>query len=114
MSSSNRILVTGISTPENRAAAAICSSIKEPSEPVVSKVVEASSKVSGMLPDSAEVACNLGESNLLITEGESSLALVLRAVPLLVRDGKIGTLGSPFLPIVDKVQQAGYFKYTCK
>ena len=60
-----------------------------------------------ILLDSAEVACGGGETNLLITEGESSLALVLRAVPLLVRDGKIGTLGSPFLPIVYNVQQEG-------
>src|SRR3954468_8753847 len=110
MSFSNRCLGNRISTPENRAAATICSSIKEPSEPVVSKVVEASSKVSDILPDSAEVACNRGESNLLITEGESSVALVLRVVPRLVRDGKIGTLGSPFLPIVDNVQKVGYFK----
>src|SRR3954469_12839336 len=110
MSFSNRGLDNRNFNTENRAATAICSSIKEPSEPVVSKVVEASSKVSDVLPDSAEVACNLGESNLLITEGESSVALVLRVVPRLVRDGMIGTLGSPFLPIVDSVQQVEYFK----
>ena len=44
-------------------------------------------------------------TSLLITEGESSATLVLRVVPFLVVDGKIGTLGSPFLPIVDKLQQ---------
>ena len=55
-------------------------------------------------------SCGGGEANLLITEGESSVALVLRKVPFLVVDGKIGTLGYPFLPIVDKVQQAEYFK----
>ena len=70
--------------------------------------------MSDILPDSAEVGCNRGDSNLLITEGESSVALVLRVVPFLVRDGKIRTLGSPFLPIVDEVQQEKYFKYTCK
>ena len=64
-----------------------------------------------MVPDSEEVPCGGGgEVNLLITEGESSVALVLRAVPFLLRDGKIGTLGSPFLPIADEVQQAEYFK----
>ena len=45
-----------------------------------------------------------------MTEGESILAVVLRVVPRLVRDGKIGTLGSPILPIVDNVQQVGYFE----
>ena len=59
--------------------------------------------MSDILPDSAEVACGGGQANLLITEGESSVALVLRAVPFLIVDGKIGTLGSPFLPIADEV-----------
>jgi hypothetical protein len=72
--------------------------------------VEASSKVSDIVTDSVEASCGGGEVNLLITEGESSVALVFRTIPFLVRDGKIGTLGSPFLPIADDVQQAGYFK----
>ena len=61
--------------------------------------------------DSVEAACGgSDEAKLLITEGESSVALVLRMVPFLVVDGRIGTVGSPFLPIADEVWQAGYFK----
>ena len=48
-----------------------------------------SSKQTTILADSGEVACSGGEANLLITEGESSVALVLRAVHFLVVDGKI-------------------------
>src|SRR3954462_4848121 len=77
-------------------------------------VVEASSIVSDIITDSAGASCGSGEANLLITEGESSVALVLRTVPLLVVNSKIGTLGSSFLPIVDEVQQVGHFKWTCK
>ena len=58
------------------------------------------------MTDSVEAACDGGNANLLKMEGESSVALVLRTVPFLVVDGKIGTLGSTFLPIVNKLQQA--------
>ena len=50
--------------------------------------------------DSAVVAvcvacvCGGGVTNLLITDGESRAAEVFRTVPLLVVDGKIGTLPS--------------------
>ena len=66
--------------------------------------------MSDIVRDSVEASCGGGEANLLITEGESSVALVFRIVPFLIRDGKIGTLGSSFLPLADKLHQVKYFK----
>jgi hypothetical protein len=43
--------------------------------------------------------------NLLITDGESRAAEVLRVVPLLVVDGNIGTFPSRGLPMMKGLQQ---------
>jgi hypothetical protein len=66
---------------------------KEPDEPLSSSTVEASSKLSEVFANSAEVvvacACG-GVRSLLIIDGESRATEVSRVVPLLVVDGHIG------------------------
>jgi hypothetical protein len=85
-------------------ALAIVASKKEPSEPLSSSTVEASSKLSVAFSKSAEVvavacACG-GVSNLLITNGESRATEVFKVIPLLVVDGNIGTFQSRGLPMM--------------
>jgi hypothetical protein len=82
---------------------------KGPKEPLSSNTVEASSKVSEVLPDSAEVVVRIfelgGVRSLLITDGESRAAEVLRVVPFLVVDGSMGTLSSRVFPIMIEFQR---------
>ena len=49
-------------------------------------------------------ACG-GETSLLITDGESRAAEVLRVVPFLVVDGNMATLGSRGLPMMENLQR---------
>jgi hypothetical protein len=90
-------------------ALAIVASKKQPSEPLSSSIVEASSKLSVAFSNSAEevaVACACGGvNNLIITDGELRATEVSRVVPLLVVDGNIGTFPSRGLPMMNGLQQ---------
>src|SRR3954447_24934860 len=99
---------TGVAFPvfSSFLALAISVSRKGPNEPLSSSTVEASSKLSEEFSDSAEVAAAFGcggVRNLLITDGDLRAAEVLRAVPLLVVDGYMGTFSQGF-PIMDELQ----------